>query len=96
MFKIFRMSKTATIGCAVVCLVTAFACNVIHLPLFIPIFVTWGLVFGCIYAYKFIRDRSIMSASRLPAHYGPILKAPPAMSSEGSTRLFVPQPLERR
>src|SRR5258707_12067971 len=92
---VFNVSKTRAAVVAVLCTLAAF------LFLFNPtlaafgvMFLFYALIYGCIWLYKFNRDRKIVERAQSGAQHEPV--APVIeMTSPGSSRLFVPPPLDR-
>ncbi len=54
------------------------------------------LIFGSLTTYQYMRDWHIINKARTDTTASSMLSPPPAITSPGSTRLFVPPPLERR
>jgi hypothetical protein len=90
----FTMSKIKTIAWAVFCVVLAILLAYIQLGIFSIVALTYAGFLGCIAAYKFVRDRGIIQHTRIESEH-PAKAIMPPMTSPGSNRLFVPQPLER-
>ena len=55
----------------------------------------YALLYGCIWLYKYDRDQRLVGQAKLEAKQAPEAIMPP-MSSPGSSRLFVPPPLNRQ
>ena len=90
------MSKTQALGWALGCLIAGPLLIFTHLPMFVfcgGSALTSGIIFAIIWCYKFSRDRGIIQNARLEAEQEPALMPP--MTSPGSSRLFVPPPLDR-
>ena len=87
------MSKFQALKWAVLCIALAILFGVIHLSMCIAPFLILALVFGCISGAKYYRDYNLAhTASKAP----PTAQLMPPMTSPGSHRLFVPDPLDRR
>ena len=66
----------------------------INLGVIAPVPLIYAGFLGSIAAYKFHRDRGIIQRARIGSEH-PAKAITPPMTSPGSNRLFVPQPLER-
>lgn len=89
------MSKPQALAWAIVAGITAICCW------FIPTFSVVGTMaaavcmgFLLLYAYKMWRDHVLVTNAELEDHKP--VQITPEMTSPGSSRLFVPQPLDRR
>lgn len=94
-FSMFTMSKAKTLAWAVFCIGLFILLSSVNMGYLGFLFLPWGLILSCIAAYKFIRDRGIISQAEETNAQPRRLEAP-AMTSKGSSRLFVPEPLDRR
>ncbi len=93
--RVFNVSKTRAAVVAVLCTLGAipFLCNS-NLAVIGGAFLCYAFIYGCIWFYKFNRDRKIVERAQLGARQEPV--APVIeMTSPGSSRLFVPPPLDR-
>lgn len=91
----FTMSKFKTIAWAVFCVGLAVLLAFAHMGIFVLLPLIYAGLFGCIAAYKIVRDHGIISNARIGNKQNPVQLPPPAMTSKGSNRLFVPPPLDR-
>lgn len=89
------MSKAITLSWALMCIALAIASYSVGLIVWALPLLLIGLMFTLLWAYKFVRDRGIISRARREAERAPTPTTPP-MTSHGSQRLFVPPPLDRR
>ena len=94
--QVFNVSKTRAAVVAILCFVAGF----LLMPLggnFFPFYGAcfgYGLIYGCIWYYKFNRDRRIVERAQLEAQQAPQAVAPP-MSRPGGNRYFVPKQFDR-
>ncbi len=91
----FRMSKYKTLAWALFCLGLAILLAYTHLGMCSGVFIFYAFCLGLTAAYKFNRDRGIIRRAALESQ-APKQLEPPAMTSKGSTRLFVPEPRNHR
>src|SRR5260370_12810964 len=93
--RLFNVSKTRAAVVAILCTLAAlpFFVNP-DLAAFGVMFLLYALIYGCIWLYKFNRDKRIIEQAKLEAKQEPETIAPP-MTSPGSSHLFVPPPLDR-
>ncbi len=94
--RVFNVSKTRAAVVAVLCTLGAipFLCNP-NLAVIGGAILFYALVYGCIWFYKFNRDQKIVERAQLGAQQAPV-KQVIEMTSPGSSRLFVPAPLDER
>ncbi len=93
--RVFNVSKTRAA-------VVAILCTLASLPFFVNpdlaafglMFLFYALIYGCIWLYKFNRDKRITAQSKVASSQP--LETTPEMTSPGSSRLFVPPPLDRQ
>jgi hypothetical protein len=93
--RVFNVSKTRAAVVAVLCTLGAipFLCNA-NLAVIGGAFLCYAFIYGCIWFYKFNRDRKIIERAQVGAQQAPV--APVIeMTSPGSSRLRVPPPLDR-
>jgi hypothetical protein len=92
--RLFNVSKTRALVVAVLCFIAGvpflFGGELAMLTF---MFWVYALIYGCIWYYKYQRDQKIIVASQVTKQE-PIEVTPP-MTSPGSHRLFVPNPLDR-
>src|SRR5436189_208545 len=99
--RLFNVSKTRAFIVAVLC----FIAGVCVIPLGIALTsdpagglasiypFAVSLIYGCIWFYKVHRDQRLARQSQ--AVHQPSVQVMPEMTTPGSKRLFVPQPLDR-
>jgi hypothetical protein len=87
-----NVSKTQTFLWAMLCLGLGIVLMVIGLGIISPAFFVVAVGFGLRWGYQFLRDISLANA--MPEEIG-TEELPPSMTSPGSSRLFVPPPLDR-
>ncbi len=91
------MSKGKALAFVALALFLAMLCLPVHLYACMFPFIGAAMVFGAIAYAKYMRDRNmIASAKQEQLLASRQLPAPPPMSSKGSSRLFVPPPIDRR
>lgn len=90
------MSKYQTLALALLLLgaTVLVALSPLYFCIVVPIIGV--LMFGSLTTYQYVRDWHIINKARTDTTASSMLLPPPAMTSPGSTRLFVPPPLERR
>ena len=93
-FVFFTMSKFQTFAWALICLGLGILLFFVHLGICSTIFIIYASLLGSIAAYKFIRDRGIISQAK-QANAQPPRIAAPAMTGKSTSRLFVPEPLHQ-
>jgi hypothetical protein len=90
------VSKTQTLNWTMVCAVVTVFCFMIGLgTTFGMACLIVGIVFGCLTAYKHLRDWNLTNQAQLEAAK-PLEVTAPLMTNPDSSKLFVPQPLDRR
>ena len=89
------MSKLQALGWAIVCGVIAICCHAIGLSYFDAAALIGSIGFLLLFLSKVWRDSQI-AANTETDNTGDQHILPPTMSSPGSHRLFVPDPLEDR
>ena len=94
---LFTVTKTRALVVSILCVVAS-------IPFFVfdPNLAALGIsflmaaaIYGCIWMYKFIRDRNIIVQAKLDAEREPEHQQVIQMTSPGSSRLFVPYPLDK-
>jgi len=95
-FSMFAMSKGKTLAWTLFCVGLTIICAYANMSYVTLAPLSWAVMLGAIAAYKFIRDHGIISNARVYRGHTPVQLPPLAMTSKGSTRLFVPPPLDRR
>ena len=100
--RLFNVSKTRALVIAVLC----FIAGVCVIPIGIALtsdpagglasvyMFIWSLIYGCIWFYKFKRDQRIIERAKAQSTQ-PAAQIMPDMTTPGSHRLFVPNPLDR-
>ena len=93
--RVFNVSKTRAAVVAVLCTLGAipFLCNS-NLAAIGGMFLFYAFIYGCIWFYKYNRDQKIVERAQLEAQQMPVTPVI-EMTSPGSSRLFVPPPLDR-
>ena len=92
----FRQSKAVTLAWAAFCAVLAIVLMNLNLgPCAVTALIYAGFM-ASIAAYKFRRDWRIVHAAEINAAKAPAQLLEPSMTSPGSSRLFVPPPLNER
>lgn len=91
----FTMSKAKTLAWTLFCVGLAILFAYMNLGICSGAALIWAGFLGCIAAYKFIRDRGIISRARIEGERAPKAITPP-MTSQGSDHLFVPPSIDRR
>lgn len=95
------MSKAKAITLAVGCCTVALICGITqqsNMSTFLPcvlMFLAWGVLFAAIGGYKTYRDHAIITRAREEAARVERRIEPPAMTTPGSSRLFIPPQLDR-
>jgi len=90
--RLFNVPKRRAAVVAILCTLAAlpFLFNP-DLAMFGLMFLMYAVIYGCIWLYKFKRDRRLQAGAQA-ANQQPAALEPP-MTSAGSHRLFVPQSL---
>jgi hypothetical protein len=90
------MPKGKALLLCILCAVSGVICYTNNTTTPIWAFMVVAALFLSVWAYKFFRDRSIVMQARLEREQAPQTSSLiPSMTSKGSRRLFVPQPLEK-
>lgn len=92
--NIFAVSKRRAAVVSILCFIAAFPFLNPELWSIAGMFFIWSAIYGCIWFYKFNRDQQIVERAQLGAQQEPV-KQVIEMTSPGSSRLFVPPPLDR-
>lgn len=92
---LFNVSKTRAFIVSVLCFIAA--CLMLLLgTAFVGIYIgmmCWSITYGIIWFLKFDRDRLTIEQSKAASQKQ--VEAAPSMTSAGSNRFFVPEPLDR-
>jgi hypothetical protein len=92
--RLFNVSKTRALMVAILCFIAGvpflFGGELAMLTF---MFWCYALIYGCIWYYKYRRDLKIIATSEVTKQE-PVEVMPP-MTTPGSSRLFVPKPLDR-
>lgn len=88
------MSRSQTLAWAVLSFAAGILCYAISLAIFGQAAFIVAVCFIGVWLYKLIRDRRIINQAQLTSGREEKI-LPPPMTSPGSSRLFVPQPLDR-
>ena len=94
MHNIFNVSKLSAATISILCFIAALPFLGSQLSFLAAMFFVWSLIYGCIWFFKFYRDRQIIEQAKLEAEQEPE-QLTVEMTSPGSSRLFVPSPLDR-
>ena len=94
MHNIFTVSKLRAAVVSILCFIAALPFLSTRLSFLAAMFLGWSIIYGCIWFFKFYRDQQIIEQSKLEAEQEP-KQLTNEMTSPGSSRLFVPQPLDR-
>jgi hypothetical protein len=90
------MPKTQALIYAALCGGVGLLCSLVGLGILTSALIVLGGLFGCLWMYKFIRDRNIIVQANNEALKGERRVLEPPVTSPGSRILKVPAPLDRR
>jgi glucose uptake protein GlcU len=94
MYNPFKVSKGQALAATIGCIVLAIVLFVIGLGVLGWSALMWAAIYGGLWLKKLSRDQRIIAESQ--ADTAKPLEIEPPLTNAGSSRLFVPPPVDRR
>ena len=90
------ITKGHALGCTIICSVLTLIFFVVQAYGFMPMSLLAGLFFFTVWLLKHNRDAKLIAEAKAEyQHSADLLPAPPATTTKGSNRLFVPPMLDK-